>query len=121
LRENKVPVLILNAATLNTGHTWHFTTSYMGEPPAGIDSRIDCNDRYRRMYYKDAPKAHRNVRLGHAVAASACVQGVFEPLALDGLYKDRVVRLVDGGTCDNQGIGGLLQEDCNVLLVSDGS
>lgn len=121
LRENKVPVLILNAATLNTGHTWHFTTSYMGEPPAGIDSRIDCNDRYRRMYYTDAPKAHKRVRLGHAVAASACVQGVFEPLVLDGLYKDRVVRLVDGGTCDNQGIGGLLEQDCNVLLVSDGS
>jgi predicted acylesterase/phospholipase RssA len=121
LRENKVPALILNAATLNTGHTWHFTTSYMGEPPAGIDSQIDCNDRYRRMYYKDAPKAHRRVRLGHAVAASACVQGVFEPLALEGLYPDRVVRLVDGGTCDNQGVGGLLEQDCNVLLISDGS
>jgi hypothetical protein len=37
------------------------------------------------------------------------------------LYPDRVVRLVDGGTCDNQGIGGLLEQDCNVLLVSDGS
>jgi predicted acylesterase/phospholipase RssA len=121
LRESKVPVLILNAATLNTGHTWHFTTSYMGEPPAGIDSRIDCNDRFRRMYYKDAPKGRRRVRLGHAVGASACVQGVFEPLALEGLYPDRIVRLVDGGTCDNQGIGGLLEQDCNVLLISDGS
>jgi hypothetical protein len=45
-RDSKAPILILNAATLNTGHTWHFTASYMGEPPAGIDSEIDGNDRF---------------------------------------------------------------------------
>ncbi|HST52515.1 MAG TPA: tetratricopeptide repeat-containing protein [Pyrinomonadaceae bacterium] len=120
-REAKVPILILNAATLNTGHTWHFTATYMGEPPAGIDSQIDGNDRLRRMYYDEAPEGHRCVRLGHAVAASACVQDIFEPLALEGLYPDRVVRLVDGGTCDNQGVGGLLEQDCTVILISDGS
>jgi predicted acylesterase/phospholipase RssA len=121
LRAAKVPILILNAAALNTGHSWHFTASYMGEPPAGIDSDIDGNDRLRRMYYEDAPEGHKCVRLGHAVAASACVQDVFEPLALAGLYPERVVRLVDGGTCDNQGVGGLLEQDCNVILISDGS
>jgi predicted acylesterase/phospholipase RssA len=120
-REAKVPILILNAATLNTGHTWHFTASYMGEPPAGIDSEIDGNDRLRRIYYDEAPEGHRCVRLGHAVAASACVPGLFEPIAFDKLYPERVVRLIDGGTCDNQGIGGLLEQDCNVLLISDGS
>jgi predicted acylesterase/phospholipase RssA len=120
-REAKAPILILNAATLNTGHSWHFTANYMGEPPASIDSEIDGNDRLRRMWYEDAPTKHKGVRLGHAVAASACVQGVFEPLALDGLYRDRVVRLVDGGTCDNQGVGGLLEQDCKVILISDGS
>jgi len=121
LRASKVPILILNAATLNTGHSWHFTASYMGEPPAGIDSNIDGNDRLRRMSYKDAPEGHKYVRLGHAVAASACVQDVFEPLALAGLYPERIVRLVDGGTCDNQGVGGLLEQECNVILISDGS
>lgn len=120
-RRSKVPVLILNAATLNTGHTWHFTASYMGEPPAGIDSQIDGNDYYRRMYYDEAPEGFRKVRLGHAVAASACVPGLFEPISLEGLYPDRTVRLVDGGTCDNQGVGGLLEQDCNVILISDGS
>ncbi|MDT7688840.1 MAG: hypothetical protein QOE46_1599 [Acidobacteriota bacterium] len=120
-REAKVPALILNAATLNTGHTWHFTATYMGEPPAGIDSRIDGNDRLRRMYYDEAPEGHTRMRLGYAVGASACVQGVFEPLALDKLYPDRIIRLVDGGTCDNQGVGGLLEQDCNVILISDGS
>lgn len=142
-RGSKVPSLILNAATLNTGHTWHFTASYMGEPPAGIDADIDGNDRYRRMYYSEAPvpeegvarrfwswltradparpRPWRSVRLGHAVAASACVPGLFEPVSMEGLFPDRTVRLVDGGTCDNQGVGGLLEQDSTVVLISDGS
>jgi predicted acylesterase/phospholipase RssA len=120
-RAAKAPILLLNAATLNTGHTWQFTTSWMGEPPAGIDSSIDGNDRLRRMYYEEAPEDHRRVRLGHAVSASACVPGLFEPLVLDKLYPDRAVRLVDGGVCDNQGVAGLLEQDCTVMLVSDGS
>jgi predicted acylesterase/phospholipase RssA len=122
-RDSKVPILILNAATLNTGHTWHFTSTYMGEPPAGINSEIDGNDRLRRLYYDgdDTPAEHRRVRLGHAVGASACVPGLFEPVALSRLYPKRVVRLVDGGVCDNQGVGGLLEQGCNVILISDGS
>jgi len=120
-RAAKVPILILNAATLNTGHTWQFTAAWMGEPPAGIDSSIDGNDRYRRMYYWEAPDEHKRVRLGYAVAASACVPGLFDPIVFERLYPERTVRLVDGGVCDNQGVGGLLEQDCNVILISDGS
>jgi predicted acylesterase/phospholipase RssA len=151
-RENKVPVLILNAASLNTGHTWQFTTTWMGEPPAGIVSKIDGNDRLRRMYYREAPEMYdkrtkglqpalyrafyrlksltpfddgrrpwQHVRLGHAVAASSGVPGLFEPLAMEELFPKRIVRLVDGGVCDNQGVVGLLDQECTVLLVSDGS
>jgi predicted acylesterase/phospholipase RssA len=120
-REAKAPILILNAATLNTGHTWQFTTSWMGEPPAGIGSEIDGNDFLRRMYYEEAPDEHKKIRLGHAVSASACVPGLFEPLVLDKLYPNRTIRLVDGGVCDNQGIGGLIEQECTVQLVSDGS
>lgn len=122
-RQAKVPNLILNTTALNTGHNWQFTASWMGEPPANIDDEIDGNDRFRRLYYEgqDTPKAHRQVRLGHAVAASACVPGLFEPLPLDELYPERVVRLVDGGVCDNQGVASLIEQDCNVVLVSDGS
>jgi predicted acylesterase/phospholipase RssA len=122
-RRAKVPNLILNTASLNTGHNWQFTASWMGEPPAGIDDEIDGNDRLRRLYYdgEDTPKAHRQIRLGHAVGASACVPGLFEPLVLDQLYPDRTVGLVDGGVCDNQGTTSLLEQDCNVILVSDGS
>lgn len=120
-RRNKVPALILNATSLNTGHGWQFTASFMGEPPTPINAEIDANDRLRRMYYKDAPDAHKKVRLGHAVAASSCVPGLFEPLILDGLYPGRSVRLIDGGVCDNQGISSLLEQDCTVTLVSDAS
>ena len=120
-RHAKVPILVLNAATLNTGHTWQFTASWMGEAPAGIDAEIDGNDRLRRMYYEDAPKDHQKVRLGHAVGASAAVPGLFEPITLDYLYPNRIVRLVDGGVCDNQGVASLLEQDCKVVLVSDAS
>jgi predicted acylesterase/phospholipase RssA len=122
-RRTKVPNLILNTTSLNTGHNWQFTASWMGEPPASIDNDIDGNDRLRRLYYdgEDTPQSYRQVRLGHAVSASACVPGLFEPLNLDELYPDRIVRLVDGGVCDNQGTATLLEQDCNVILVSDGS
>src|SRR5262249_51885026 len=118
-RVNKVPILILTA--LNPGHCWQFPASYMGEPPGRINSEIDANDRLRRMYYRDAPPAHRQVRLGHAVAASSCVPGLFEPLIFDRLYPDRSLRLVDGGVCDNQGVSSLLEQDCTVPLISDAS
>ncbi len=120
-RNAKIPILVLNAATLNTGHSWQFTASWMGEAPAGIDSNIDGNDRLRRMYYSEAPEGHTRIRLGHAVGASAAVPGVFEPLTMDNLYPDRILRLADGGVCDNQGVATLLEQDCKVVLVSDAS
>jgi predicted acylesterase/phospholipase RssA len=132
-RRNKVPNLVVNATTLNTCHNWQFTASYMGEPPArDADESIDGNDRLRRMYHDEAPTQYREVggrvRLGQAVAASACVPGLFTPLLLDDLYgttfdarhpEDYLTRLVDGGVYDNQGVSSLLQQDCTVLLISD--
>lgn len=121
-RRAKVPVLILNATTLNTGHNWQFTARWMGEPPASVNSDIDVNDRLPRMYYREAPPTHRRFRLGHAVAASAAVPMLFPPLRLDGLYEEhRAVQLTDGGVHDNQGVASLVEQDCAVLLVSDAS
>ena len=120
-RAAKIPILVLNATPLNTGHNWQFTSTWMGEPPAGAGSEIDTNYRLRRMYYEEAPDPHKNMRLGYAVAASSCVPGLFEPLPLAGLYEKKVVRLVDGGVHDNQGADALLEQGCNVLLVSDAS
>jgi hypothetical protein len=67
------------------------------------------------------------VPLRQAVVAPACVPGLFEPIRLDGLYergepaKPFVVRQVDGGVHDNQGIASLREQDCSVVLVSDAS
>lgn len=122
-REAKVPIIVLNSTTLNTCHNWQFTATFMGEPPQTLaDAQIDANHRLRRMYYTEAPAAYRRVRLGDAVAASACVPGLFDPLVLDRLYEqDYVVRLVDGGVYDNQGVATLHEQECQVVLVSDAS
>jgi len=124
-RDPKVPILLLNATTLNTGHNWRFTASRMGEPPRVDDlaKDIDKNFRLRRPdSYEDIVKHQQTVELGLAVAASACVPGLFHPLALSGLYPDNIrVQLVDGGVHDNQGIQGLLDEDCTLFMISDAS
>jgi predicted acylesterase/phospholipase RssA len=121
LREAKVPMLVLNATTLNTGHIWQFTASWMGEPPVGVDEGEDASRRLRRVYYRDAPEGHGEPALGMAVAASACVPALFPPISLRGLYDGIDVELVDGGVHDNQGIASLLEQDCTVILVSDAS
>lgn len=121
-RRAKVPILLLNATSLNSGHNWQFTGRWMGEPPETFDAGVDMNERYRRLWYEQAPEdALRRWRLGDAVAASACVPGLFEPLVLEGLYPGRTVRLVDGGVHDNQGVEALIGEGCTLVLCSDAS
>jgi predicted acylesterase/phospholipase RssA len=120
-RKDKVPMLVLNATTLNSCHNWQFTASWMGEPPSGTAASVDSNYRLRRMYYAEAPPEFRSMRLGQAVAASACVPGLFDPLNLNNLYPGITVRLVDGGVHDNQGTTALLDQGCTLLLVSDAS
>jgi predicted acylesterase/phospholipase RssA len=139
-RKHKIPVLILNATTLNTCHNWQFTGTFMGEPPTRSSENIDANDRLRRLYYGEAPTRYRDksssgqarskVKLSEAVGASAAVPGLFDPLSLDELYGTKAgdsrkldygVGLVDGGAWDNQGVTSLLDQNCTVLLVSDAS
>lgn len=120
-RKNKVPQLILNATSLNTGHNWQFTASWMGEPPTFISDDLDVKPRLRRMYYENAPDDYKKFRLGYAVAASSCVPVLFEPLFLKGLYDDIDLELVDGGVHDNQGIASILQQECANIIISDGS
>ena len=87
----RVPALLINAACLNTGHSGHFTANWMGEPPGTlIGDVVDKNERLRRMSYRDAGP-YKSLTLGFAVAASACVPGIFEPIQLRGLYPGRLV------------------------------
>lgn len=121
-RAAKVPALLLNATSLNTGHAWHFTAKGMGEPPALVSEHADRRRRYRRLYYIDAPTERlKDVGLGAAVAASSGVPALFAPLELTGLYEKRVLRLVDGGVFDNQGVRSLQVEGCTFILCSDAS
>lgn len=125
IRSSKVPVLVINATSLNTGHVWQFTATYAGESPYAISDDVDSNDRLRRFYYRSgnvpdrAPTPGRRIELGTAVAASACVPGFFPPVEFDQLYAGYRVRLVDGGVHDNQGVISLLEQDCTQLIVSD--
>ena len=122
-RRNNVPALVLNATTLNTGHGWQFTTTWMGESPYGGMTDVNSVSRLTRAWY--APDQGVAVPLGTAVAASAAVPGLFVPVKIDGLYSNGnseesiEVSLIDGGGYDNQGTVNLMAQDCNVLLVSD--
>jgi predicted acylesterase/phospholipase RssA len=124
-RKTKVPILLLNATCLNTGHNWRFEAVRMGEPPRDslTASEIDKNMRLRRSpsYEAIIPK-QQSIELGLAVAASACVPGLFTPLAISDLYPENIrVQLVDGGVHDNQGIQGLIDLECSHFIVSDSS
>lgn len=128
-RKHKVPVLMINATSLNTGHNWHFTAISMGEVPPrnSIYRDIDKGDRYRRMRYDEIDKNKTDREpyflLGNAVAASAAVPGIFPPMAISDLYQNRRVQLVDGGIYDNQAVSSLLDPDCvcSDFIISDAS
>ncbi|TAN50467.1 MAG: hypothetical protein EPN21_08895 [Methylococcaceae bacterium] len=168
-RSAKVPILVLNSTSLNTGRDWQFTAQTMGEAPLpgepnpdepptpGLSAhQIDNKPiRLRRAEggYADIVAKQQTFELGHAVAASACVPGLFDPMAVSGLYWDRImqppkesrreaeslrllesrreaeslrlleirVQLVDGGVHDNQGIAGLIDNDCTCFVISDAS
>lgn len=130
-RSAKVPIILINATTLNTGHNWRFEASHMGEPKRDgrVEAETDKNMRLRRAKsYSDIVKVQQNIELGLAVAASACVPAIFPPLAISGLYgkgSEKIrVQLVDGGVHDNQGVQGLVDPDeieCTHLVISDAS
>src|SRR5258708_2781393 len=116
-RAAKVPVLLLNSTALNSGHSWQFPATWMGEPPGLVGQEVDVNPRYRRLYYQQAPtQALRDYRLGYAVAASACVPALFQPLVLDELYPRRTVRLGGGGVHGNHVVGRPLHEGRTVVF-----
>ncbi len=151
-RSAKVPIIVLNATSLNTGRVWQFTAKTMGEPPVdgepmpGEKTSSDLTSyqidkktiRLRRANdYADITSCQHDFPLGHAVAASACVPALFDPMAISSLYYDppkqqndtekqlkrHEIRpeLVDGGVYDNQGVDGLIVNNCTCFIVSDAS
>ena len=146
--EFKIPILVINATCLNTGHPWHFTGAYIGEPKPRrtFIEDVDTNFRFPILGFdgfcrtdgdnKPLPSEKKplndrqkmkldSITLADAVAASAAVPGIFPPLALHNLYsagdKEVVVELSDGGVFDNQGVDALYQHECSHLIISDAS
>jgi NTE family protein len=123
-RINKVPLLLINAALLNTGRVWYFEATHMGEVPHEdyIAQEVDKNLRLiRPISYSPLIKNHSDFLLSHAVAASAALPAVFAPIRISGLYSNMDLQLVDGGVDDNQGVKALLNFDCTDFIISDAS
>src|SRR5690606_35191978 len=123
-RAAKVPILLINATSLNTGRNWRFEAVRMGEPPPTGRVAKDLDRRMRLVRperYDLMTPSQQDIELGHAVEASAAVPGLFNPLSISQLYVGTRVELVDGGVHDNQGIQGLLDRGCTQYVISDGS
>ena len=140
VNEFKIPVLVLNATCLNTGHAWHFTGAYVGEPEPLRGFVRENDGGYRlpilRFDGEDPPPLDEwplpykrqdklnDLKLADAVAASAAVPAIFPPFSIHDLYKNRdnkdiVVELCDGGVFDNQGVGALYSQHCTHFVISD--
>jgi predicted acylesterase/phospholipase RssA len=127
-RDTPVPILLLNATTLNNGHSFRFEATHFGEAlfQWATQADVDKNLRLARRPYACLPAERRHFRLGVAVAASAAFPGGLAPKPLPHYYSDEdgnpwIVQLSDGGVRDNQGIDGLLDMGCSRLIVSDGA
>ncbi len=127
--EYKIPILKINATSLNSGARWTFTATDLGEEPP--EPRIDTIKLKKRISYQGATLKQQTklseVGVAGAVAASACVPAIFTPFSIHDLYaaqageKEYVVELVDGGVYDNQGVEALTVEKCDYIICSDAS
>ncbi len=132
VRNAPVPILLINATTLNTGHNWRFEATWIGEPELkGVhDADVDKNVHLLQWRRQALPPDQQKRALGTAVASSACFPGGFAPVSIRNLFARKppsgepepyVVQLVDGGVRDNQGIDALIDMGCRRLIISDGS
>jgi NTE family protein len=122
-RKAKVPTLIINATTLNTGNNWRFSARTMGEAPrlAAAGWGGDALTLKRPLSYNDLGAAVPKSSLPFAVAASASVPGIFDPLPITDMYHDISVQLADGGLFDNLGVWPLIDEETIPIIISDAS
>ena len=106
------PRLVVNATCVNHGTGWRFTPERIG------DWILKTTDRDTLARFPVA----------RAVAASAAFPGGLAPVVLRGAElfpgsadAPREVLLTDGGVDDNLGLQALLSEECDSIVVSDGS
>ncbi|MFL5799056.1 MAG: patatin-like phospholipase family protein [Actinomycetota bacterium] len=114
------PRLLINATSLNTGRAWRFSAVTMGEAILeGQQNDIDRVCRYDApASYGDLDDHPHDVPLAIAVAASSAFPAGLQPMAISGMYEDRI-QLSDGGVHDNQGVQALIDQGCTHFVVSD--
>jgi len=136
----KIPILTINSTCLNTGHPFHFTGAWVGEPARSHYAREQNSNvvlpqmRFDGTYQNEPGKPITDAQktklaqlaLADAVAASAAVPGIFPPLPVHDLYfnsqgQEIVLELSDGGVYDNLGIDALLNAQCSHVIISDAS
>ena len=115
-RINKIPILVINATNLNNGHNFQFQATKIGENE--LIGEYDRNFLVEWLRFDECEKV-KDFKLSEAVAASTAVPGIFPALKLK-LSKEIELNLADGGVYDNQGINGLLMEECDEMIISDG-
>lgn len=128
--EYKIPILAINATTLNSGEHWKFTASSVGVAVEPEDNHPTLT-LFPALYFDDPGLSQKQrdklnaLALSDAVAASACVPTLFTPLPIHDLYtsegEEVVVELVDGGVFDNQGLAAIKDEKCTHIICSDAS
>jgi len=111
-RENKVPILVINATNLNNGHNFQFHATKMGE----VVSEFDKN--FRVSFLRSGCEIYDKFLISEAVAASSAVPGVFPALKVK--LQNVELNLVDGGIYENIGLNALFSENVDKIIVSDG-
>jgi len=143
-RRAKVPVLLINATCLNSGHRFVFASDAIPPPenmlpddarywsytrPGGwlgeiSDPNFSSVPTLPPLKYRHIdPDGKRKLTMATAAAASASVPVIFSPVSLEGLYRTRPsyrVVLVDGSVSDNTGLETLRDCGATTVILSDG-
>eukprot|EP00958_Prasinococcus_capsulatus_P016115 scaffold1770_cov375-Prasinococcus_capsulatus_cf.AAC.12 len=148
-RKAKIPVLLINAACLNSGHRFVFASDAIPSPchclgeedarywaytsPGGwlgeiIDPEFTSVAQLPPLKYRHlSEEAKKKMSLATAAASSAAVPLIFDPVRvnylIEGIYVTRPyyrVVLVDGSVSDNTGLETLRDCGCTTIILSDG-
>ncbi|MFB7813258.1 patatin-like phospholipase family protein [Paenibacillus chitinolyticus] len=110
-----LPKLMVNTTNLNLGRLCCFSSEL-------TDAHTNFYEIANQLT-KHSPGGYRldykHITLGTVVAASSCVPGLFNPVTFDLGYS--IQSFVDGGISDNSGIISLVNDNCNLIIVSDAS
>lgn len=110
-----LPKLIINSTNVNFGKICCFTSDLKDAENNFFKFAEEISKYQANKYRFD----YKKLTIGHVVAASSCVPGLFPPM---NIFLDKsILSFIDGGVIDNLGISALMEEDYDQIIVSDGS